>query len=348
MVKTWNKRGKNRLGIEIFLIFSLLFLSIIITVSVGSANLSILTVWQVISSHVGFGNQMWEGTPADSIIWNIRLPRVMLALIVGAALSLSGVTFQGILRNPLADPFVLGVSSGAALGAAFVIVSGWPVLFFGQWAIPIFAFITALITLAFVYYLAGLKGEVSLETIILAGVVVQAFAGALLTFIISISKEKLQSIIYWLMGSLALSDWRQGIIVLIPLVIGFMIIWLHSRELNLFALGEREAYHLGTDVPRKRLLLLITASFMASAAVSIAGIIGFVGLVIPHMVRILFGPDHRFLIPLSGVLGAIFLLWADTLARTVIQPVELPIGVITALAGAPLFAYLLKKRRYPL
>ena len=326
------------LGLSLLLLFS-----IVLCVMSGSVSLPFSLTWKIILNHLPFLSFDPSWTPAqESIVWNLRLPRVFLALIIGAMLATSGVAFQGILRNPLADPYILGVSTGAAFGAASAILFFSDFSFFGQSVLPLFAFIGGLISLAFVFSLSRQQGQFERETLILAGVVVQALLGAFLSLLIAVSGEQMQQIIFWMMGSLANSDWSDVLILLPYLLIGLAYLLLQRRELNVIALGERAATHLGLNVERKKIAILIVGSLLATAAVSMVGIIGFVGLIIPHLMRLLVGPDHRILLPVSTLAGAIFLLWSDTLARTLVQSQEIPIGAITAFVGAPFFAYLLK------
>lgn len=321
----------------------LLILSIVFCVMSGSVNLPFQVTGKIILSHLPFLDidPSWT-TAQESIVWNLRLPRVFLALIVGAMLATSGVAFQGILRNPLADPYILGVSTGAAFGAALAIVFFQGFSFFGQSVLPFFAFVGGLISLAFVFTLSKHNGQFERETLILAGVVVQALLGAFLSFLIAVSGQQMQEIIFWMMGSLASSSWQDVLTLLPYLLIGLIYLLFQRRELNVIALGERAATHLGINVERKKIIILIIGSLLATSAVSIVGIIGFVGLIIPHLMRLLVGPDHRILLPVSTLSGAVFLLWSDTIARTLLQSQEIPIGVITAFVGAPFFAYLLK------
>jgi len=309
----------------------------------GSVSLPFHITWKIILNHLPFINFDPSWTPAqESIVWNLRLPRIFLAITIGAMLATSGVAFQGILRNPLADPYILGVSSGAAFGAASAILFFSSFSFFGQSILPVFAFLGGLISLAFVFSLSRQQGQCERETLILAGVVVQALLGAFLSLLIAVSGEQMQQIIFWMMGSLANRKWQDILILLPYLLFGLTYLLFQKRELNVIALGERAATHLGINVERKKITILIVGSLLATAAVSMVGIIGFVGLIIPHLMRLLVGPDHRILLPVSTLAGAIFLLWSDTLARTLVQSQEIPIGAITAFVGAPFFAYLLK------
>ncbi len=323
-------------------LFLFLLISIVISLRIGSVGVTIHTIYRILVSHLfSIPLEVDWSTGQEAIIWNLRLPRILLAMVVGGMLSLAGVAFQGILQNPLADPYILGVSSGAALGAAISILLQTQRLFILSTSIS--AFIGAMASLGFVLWLANLQSRQKNEALILAGVVVQSLIGALLTFAIALSGEQMQTIIFWMMGSLANKEWLDIGILLPYFIFGFAFLWTQHKEFNVMALGERAAIHLGVDVNKKKWMILLVASLLTATAVSIVGIIGFVGLVIPHMLRILTGPDHRILIPVSTIAGAIFLLWADTIARSILPGREIPIGVVTALIGAPFFAYLLRQ-----
>lgn len=339
-------RERSRPTLWISGLLSILLITVGAAVSIGSVDVPFTDVWRIIACRLL--GVSWGDAPhvaVEAIVWQIRLPRTLLAAMVGASLATAGVVFQGLLRNPLADPYILGVSSGAALGAVIAIVTGWGTLLLGSWALPALAFAFACLSLMMVLRLSRIDSEMAMGTLILSGVVVQAFLGAILTFVISLSSEQLREVHYWLMGSLSLRDWAHTGIIFPFLAVGFPLMWACSRELNLFSLGARSASHLGVPVEKLRLFLLVIASLVTAAAVSVSGTIGFVGLIVPHMMRMLSGPDHRLLLPVSALAGAIFLVWADTLARVVLEPRELPIGVITAFVGAPFFAWLLRKHR---
>lgn len=279
----------------------------------------------------------------STIIWQIRLPRVILSALVGILLATSGVILQGILRNPLADPYILGVSSGAGIGAAIALSLPFSFVLLGISSIPLFAFVFALLSVFVVYRLSYRKGQSAPETLILAGVAVAAFTSAILSLIIIVS-GRLQVIYFWLLGSLSLSSWSDVFNLFPYTVVGLLIAYFYSKELNALLLGEEIALTLGVEVEKIRVWLILVASLMTAAAVSVSGLIGFVGLIIPHFVRILIGPNHRLLIPFSALGGAILLVVADTLARTLFSPMEVPIGVIMSLAGAPFFLYILRTR----
>lgn len=280
----------------------------------------------------------------SEILWNIRLPRVLLSALIGLLLSLSGVILQGVLRNPLADPYILGVSAGGAVGAAVAIAVGASFVILGMSSVPVLAFITALVAVYIVYRLSQVAGKTSPETLILAGVALSAFCAAILSLVVIISGN-LQSIYFWLLGSLSSANWINVITVLPYAIIGYGVAYFFSKELNALLLGEEMAQTLGIDIENVRLMLIAGSSLMTAAAVSVSGLIGFVGLIIPHWIRIIIGPNHRYLIPVSALSGMLLMVIADTIARTVFAPTEIPIGIVMALLGAPFFLYLLRRRR---
>lgn len=284
----------------------------------------------------------------ETIIFQIRLPRVMGSALVGAALATAGVLFQGLLRNPMADPYIIGTSAGAALGATIAMMLPLNLAFLGFGLVPMAAFVGALGTVLLVYNLARVGGKTPIISMLLAGFVVSSLLAAIMAFMISMSERlslNLQSIYSFLMGHVSVTSWSQ-IAVIAPLVIGGII---YSRvfafHLNAFSLGEEGAAYLGIDVERDKILILALGSMLTAAAVSISGLVGFVGLVVPHAVRLSFGPDHRLLLPASALAGGAFVVIADLLARTLLSPVEIPVGVITAIIGAPFFLYLLRRSR---
>ncbi len=281
----------------------------------------------------------------EDILLQIRLPRVLLAAAVGSSLAVAGAVFQGLFRNPMADPYVIGISSGAALGAVFAMLSGFSLAFGGFGAVPLFAFGGGIATIMLVYTMARVGKAVPVMTLLLAGIAVSAFLSALVSLLTYFAGEKLHMVVFWMMGGLGGATWHQ-VRVMVPYALaGFICVSLFSRELNAMLLGEETASHLGVNTERVKKILLAGSSLLVAAAVSTSGIIGFVGLVVPHFVRLVAGPDHRFLLPASALLGGVLLIATDTLARVVIAPSELPVGIITALIGAPMFVYLLKKRK---
>jgi iron complex transport system permease protein len=284
------------------------------------------------------------GDPSTvAIVRDLRLPRSLQAALVGAALAASGAAFQALLRNPLAEPYILGVSGGAAVGAVFAIVLG---VAGTVWAIPLAAFAGALIAIALVLRIAASVGR-ALDTriLLLSGVVVGAFFNAcILLALTSADTESFRSAIFWMMGSFSGATWRGSAVLALYLVPALAILMALARPLNLLSIGEETAAYLGAPVERTKLLAYATASLLAAAAVAVSGVIGFVGLVIPHVIRMLWGGDYRFLIPASTLLGATFLVLADALARTATAPTELPVGVVTAFVGVPFFIWLLRRK----
>lgn len=314
----------------------------------SSVEIPIPTILHIVlENSFGLGWQSDVPKNVEMIIWNIRLPRVLLALCVGASLALAGAAFQGLLRNPLADPYTIGVSSGSALGAVLVLFFQVSIVGLGDYTLPIVAIISGLITLFVVFGLVRLSSRsMAIETIILAGIIISAFIGALTSLIISLSDhDSMVQIIYWLYGSVAMRGWSHVQLIIPFMIIGAFILFIHYRELNALALGEEGADHIGVNVKRGKLFILLGASLLTGAAVAVSGTIGFVGLVIPHLVRLVTGPNHKHVLPLSMLVGGAFLIVADLLSRTIIAPSELPIGVITGLIGAPIFAILLVKER---
>jgi len=328
---------------------ALLVLSIILSLSVGSAHIPIRDVWSIIWHAMtdwltGAGDDVGS-SPYRQIVLQVRFPRVVLAVLVGAALSIAGAGFQGVLRNPLADSYTLGVASGSALGAAFMITFGLPYILLSNWTIPIAAFCTGLVSLLIVMRLASINGKFRTETMILAGVVVQAFFGAIVSLLIALSDSLMNGIVFWLMGSLQLRGWPHVAMLTPYVLVGGIVMLALARTLNLFSLGERQALHLGVHVERTKKTVLVIGTLISAAAVSVSGTIGFVGLVTPHLMRLLVGPDYRLVLPLSAIYGGIYVLWADSIARLALSPAELPLGVVTAFIGAPFFAWLLIRHK---
>lgn len=324
------------------ILFAGLIGSIIISLKLGAVNISWKEIFFIFKNC--FRQPQTDSTFA-TILLEIRLPRILLAAVVGASLSIAGVAFQGILRNPLADPYIIGTSAGAAFGAAVAILLGLSGSFLGISLTPIIAFVTAVLTMLIVWQLAKKGNKLPVVTFLLAGVMVGAFMWALVSFLLIIAKEDMPKIIFWLMGSLSYQSWSHLLIVLPYFLISSFFLYIYSYSLNLFTLGEEQAQHLGVETEKIKFYTILAASLVTAGAVSAAGIIGFVGLMIPHIMRMLTGPDHRVLYPVSAVAGAIFLIWADNLARIIVQPAEIPVGIITAILGVPFFLYLLRKSK---
>jgi len=318
-----------------FALCLLLLLTMIVSLLVGPAEVDHYQLWSLVMGEPGVAEM------ARLIIVNIRLPRVILAGLVGFSLSLGGVVFQALLRNPLADPFILGVSSGGAFGAVLGIVLGLGFAF----GIPLMSFGGALLTISLVMAVGKRKMGMESSTIILAGVIINAFFTAIIMFFIAtVAEDRLHTMLFWLYGDLSQSSFKESSIIG-PVVLGaFAILYGFSRHFNLITAGEETALQLGVDVERAKMICFLVVSLMIGLVVAFSGLIGFVGLVVPHLGRMIFRSDHRLLIPVSALGGAIFLIAADTLSRTVISPSELPVGVVTAFVGAPFFIYLLVTR----
>ena len=285
--------------------------------------------------------------PRDAaIVFQLRLPRLFMAGSVGAALAVAGAAFQGLLRNPLADPFILGVSSGAALGAILAMGLGVGMVFGFLPAVPLFAFLGAFLTVSAVFRIARVDGRVPAHTLLLAGVVANAFLSALIMFVVSVTQVNVAySMMSWMMGSVGYESYSMILGVMAYVAVGAFILFGFGRDFNLMALGEDAAHQTGAPVERIKGMSFFAASLVTGAVVSVSGLIGFVGLIVPHLTRLIFGPDHRVLIPACLFMGAMFLMICDTLARTLIAPAEIPVGVVTAMAGGPFFIYLLRKRQ---
>ncbi|MFQ6080541.1 MAG: FecCD family ABC transporter permease [Candidatus Bathyarchaeia archaeon] len=339
----------TRWKITVTLLMLTLISTIVFAVTVGPIQISSLDVFKIIIKNIPFiGNLVKGGSSSfeEAIVLQIRLPRVLGAAIVGIALAVAGVVLQGLLRNPMADPYIIGISAGASLGASLAIAFGIGFSFFGLlYSIPLTAFVFALGTVLVVYSIARTDQEVPMLTLLLVGIAVNSLLLAIMTIIRVVSGEAIHVIMAWILGSLVACNWNYVRIVLPFTVVGVAVIYVFARDLNLILLGEEQARHLGVDTERLKKIMLASATLITAAAVSVSGIIGFIGLIIPHIARILVGPDHRILIPSSALAGAIVLILCDTIARTIISPAELPVGVFTSLLGCPFFIYLLRKRK---
>jgi iron complex transport system permease protein len=321
----------------------LLGITIVVTLGIGTIDIPFGTLLQLLLAKLPLVHiqPTWTSN-TEIIIFYIRLPRLLLAGLVGAALAVAGATYQGLFRNPLADPYLIGVAQGAALGAVigFMLPVTWQ-----MGSIPLLAFVGAVSAAAMVYSIAKVGKTLPMTTLILAGVAIGAFLAAITSYLMIVSGDSLHGIISWLLGSFSLTNWWQVAIVTPYILVGTVIIWLYARPLNIMQLDEEQAQQLGINVEQVKLILLGAATLITAAAVCFCGIIGFVGIIIPHTIRLIWGPDHRFLLPLATLAGAIFLILADTAARTMLAPTEVPIGVITAFLGAPFFLYLLRQKK---
>jgi iron complex transport system permease protein len=325
---------------------ALLVVSVTVAVTIGPADLAPLDVWRSIGDHLGALTGSGPANPAlgvlrDGIVWDLRLPRVLTAAAVGAGLAIAGAVMQGLTRNPLADPYLLGLSSGASLGAVAVLVLGVTVL------LPVAAFAGAVLAMAAALGLAGSLGRITPARTILAGLAVAQLCAAGTSFVIfwSATGDSYREILAWLMGSLAGAGWSAVVIAVGAVGILGTGLALQGRTLDAFAFGDTAAAALGIAVNRTRWVMLTVVALLTGALVAVSGSIGFVGLILPHAVRLVVGATHRRLLPLSALTGATFLVWADTAARTVFEPRELPVGIVTAFLGAPVFALLLWRRR---
>jgi len=337
-----------RWRIIILLLMAILVFTIIGAVTIGPMRIPPLDVFKVIVKNLPFLRNFVEGglpPLQETVVIQVRLPRILAAAIVGSALAVAGAVLQALLRNPMADPYVIGISAGASLGASLAITFGIGFSLMGVLnSVPLMAFITALCTVFVVYTIARKGGGVPMLRLLLIGIAVNSFLSAVLSFIEIVKGEALHAIIFWILGSFVVCNWNSVKIALPFTTIGVVLIYAFARDLNIILLGEEQARHLGVDAERLKKNMLACASLITAAAVSVSGIIGFIGLIIPHITRILVGPDHRILIPSSALSGATVLILCDTIARTIIRPAELPVGIITSLLGCPFFIYLLCKK----
>jgi iron complex transport system permease protein len=340
-----SKRIRRRSVITTALLAALL-LAALLSVMIGPVFVHPLTVVKVWLQWLSAGRLHFDIQEMHRvIILNIRMPRVVVAMLVGMGLAASGAGMQGLFRNPMAEPYVLGMSAGAATGAALAIVLGVGA-FLGVFAVPVMAFTGAVITIFVVYSIARTEGKVPTETLLLAGIAVGFFLQAAVSFLKLIAPmDALRDVVLWLMGSFAGATWNDAALVVLPIAAGlFALGWL-AQELNALQFGEETAMHLGMEVETLKRILLVAVALITAVSVSVAGIIGFVGLVVPHVARLIVGADHRIQLPVAALSGGIFVVLADTLARSVARPAEIPIGIITAAIGAPYFVYLLRRRK---
>ncbi|HJA38937.1 MAG TPA: iron ABC transporter permease [Candidatus Brevibacterium intestinigallinarum] len=343
------KRGAGRTPVSLlFLVLTiLLVVTTLISAMIGQLFIPPLEVIGSFFRGLGF-TFSWLPAPGQEFgheaLWEVRFPRVAMTVLVGAALAIAGALMQGIFGNPLAEPGVVGVSSGAAVGASFAILFGFT--FAGSFTVPLFAFVSGLVTTALVYMLARSNGRTEVVTLILTGVAVNAVTGAAISFIVfKAPTQAREQIVFWQMGSFNGSRWEQVSIILPIIVVTSLLALLLSRQLDLLALGEKSARHLGVNVERLRIIAMVYVALLVSAAVAFSGIIAFVGLVVPHVIRMLIGPGHRALLPASLLGGSVLLVIADLGARTLVEFADLPIGMLTSLVGGPFFFYLLRRSR---
>ena len=308
------------------------FLTVIISISAGAVK---IPLQEIINVFTGNGDET-----SRTIIFNLRLPRVIGAAVVGMGLSVVGAFFQGLLRNPMADPYVLGISSGAAFGATIAIILG-----LGLFGLSFLAFISSLAVVIFVYTISKTGSKVSMTTMLLAGIAISAFISAIISLLMLLNHDEFTRIVFWTMGGFSLTNWNSIAFSAPIIIIGSFVMYVFSRDLNAILTGEEVAEHLGVNTEFIKKIILVLGSLVTATAVSVGGIIGFVGLIVPHVSRLIVGPDNRILVPFSALSGAIFLTLADTLARFILRPTEVPIGIITATFGGPFFLYLLIKNK---
>lgn len=341
------KRNYFRLLFIVMLIILCFF--IIFVSTLGVARIPLKESMKIILNNIPFikNKISLEGISSSHvvIINKIRFPRIILSALIGMALAGSGVIFQGIFKNPMAEPYVLGISSGAAFGATLAIVLGIQSTILGMGAISIMAFLGAVTTTFIVYNVARIGNKTPVVTLLLAGIALSFLLSSLISLFMTFNREQVEKIVFWTMGSVSSASWKHVIISSPIILLGSIVFIIFSRDLNVMLLGEDSAKNLGVEVEKLKKILLIIASIVTASAVAVSGIIGFVGLVIPHIVRLIVGPDHRVLIPFTLISGALFMIITDTLARILIPPVEIPVGVITSLFGAPFFIYLLCKNK---
>jgi iron complex transport system permease protein len=317
-----------------------------VSLSLGAAKVGIKDIVNIIYGKIS-GNENIFSYLEDStvyIIWNIRFPRIIVSLFIGGMLSIAGVTYQGILKNPMADPFVLGISSGAALGATIGIISKISFNIFGLNFISIMAFAGALLVIFIVYNIARIKNEIPVTTLLLSGIAMSQFLTAILSTIMMLNDRDLNKIFFWTMGSLSGKGWESIMNILPYAGLGMIILMYYAKDMDILLLGDESAKNLGVEADRVKKIILVTASVITAASVSVSGIIGFVGLIVPHIVRMFIGPKHIKLLPLSFVTGGGLMVICDTIARSIIAQ-EIPVGIITAILGGPFFIYILKKKK---
>ncbi len=326
-----------------------LTLAIVMSLSIGATGISLDALWRAVQSAL-FGTEDAERITEQLVLFGIRLPRTLLGVFVGAALAVSGAMMQGLFRNPLADPGIVGVSSGAALAAVATIALGNTIAApwtrtFGTYALPFAAFLGGFLTTTLLVLVAGRRGQLMIGTLLLAGIAIGAIAGALTGLIAYVSDDReLRDLTLWSMGSLSGASWPKVVAILPFAAVIAVALPRVIRALNGLLLGEAEAFHLGIDVERVKWLIIFTTAACVGAAVAVAGVVGFVGIVVPHFIRLVAGPDHRYVLPCSAFLGATLLLMADVIARMAVRPAELPLGIVMAAIGAPVFLHIVLRR----
>ncbi len=339
MIPSARGNRPERLAVVLGLVLAL---GIVLGVSLGAVRLPVKEAFRGLLGGPARAQETCD--TAGLIIWTLRFPRVLLAMVEGAALAGAGAVMQGLFRNPMADPYVLGVSSGASLGAVVGLIFGVGRAL-GLWALPALAFAGAMASTGAVYSMATHRGRTDTWTLLLSGIAISSLISSVIAFLMVLSRERVDEIVFWTMGTLSRATWSSVIWSFVYTVPGLAVLCFYARDLNAMSFGEEPAFHMGVPVEKTKRTLLWTASLVTAGGVAFTGPIGFVGLIVPHVVRLLAGPDHRWLLPLSALLGGNTLLFADLLARTIAPPREIPVGVITSLFGAPFFLRLLFKTR---
>lgn len=342
-IRPQNNRGKK--AKNSIIVMSILLLGVMLfSISWGTIQIPWNETLKIIVGHIPLGSLQLPVTDSEyqAVVWQIRLPRVLVGVLVGAALSTSGAVMQGIFGNPLADPGIIGVSSGAAFGAVVAIALGLTSI--SIFITPIFALVGAILAVSLTVYLSMLRGKIPVMTLLLSGVAVSMLMGAFTSGILTLMNEsRVREYLFWMVGGLDYRRWEHVYLAVGPIFTGLVILCLLARHLNVLALGEQEAKSVGVPVVALRMLLLFVAAFTTAIAVCVSGTIGFIGLIVPHIMRIMVGPEHRWLLPCSAIGGALFLVFCDTLGRMIFPPNEIRVGIMTALLGAPYFLYLLRK-----
>jgi iron complex transport system permease protein len=346
-------RRTSRWKLIVLLLILALIITVIVSLNVGYAQIPFSDILSIMGKQIPGLNSLINSSSISAqnsaIILQIRMPRILAGVLVGAALAAAGVLYQGVFKNPMADSYVLGVSAGAAVGASVAILSGLSFAFFGLRLIQVAAFVGAVSAMFLVYNMSRVGSRVPVATLLLCGIAVNFFLFAVVGLLEVVAGDELHSIVFWLIGGFSNVLWKDIWAIVPFIVIGIVGAYFYARDLNLLAMGEETAHNLGVNVERSKQILLVLASLITAAAVSICGLVGFVGLMIPHLTRLLIGPDHRILLPTSTIIGAIFLLICDDIARVVATPfastLELPVGIITMLFGGPFFIFLLKRKK---
>ena len=331
-----NRSGKRN-WLVLALLIVLLIVSLMLAAATGAVKISILEIIEILTKG--------SDTVNASILMDIRLPRVFLAVVAGAGLAAVGGVMQAIFKNPLVDSYTLGMSSGAALGAVISIITGLNVSILGIETTGVFAFIGAVSTLFFVYSLAYTRSRISINSLLLSGVAVSYFLASVISFLMMLNHDKIDHIVFWTMGSLSMATWNEFFIAALFILPSLAVLLYYTRELNILVMGEDAAHHLGINTALLKNILLITCAIIVGSVVSTGGTIAFLGLVAPHIVRLVIGSDNKRVIPYSALLGAILLVLSDTFGRILIQPVEIPVGVMTSIMGGPFFIFLLRRQK---